>query len=36
MHVLTVGYGHPADSAAFDAYDESTHRPLALKVPRPS
>jgi uncharacterized protein (TIGR02118 family) len=33
MHVLTVGYGHPADPAAFDAYYESTHRPLAQKVP---
>lgn len=33
MHVLTVGYGHPADPAAFDAYYQSTHRPLAGKVP---
>jgi hypothetical protein len=29
MHVRTVGYGHPADPAAFDAYYESTHAPLA-------
>ena len=33
MHVLTVGYGQPADPAAFDAYYDSIHRPLALKVP---
>jgi uncharacterized protein (TIGR02118 family) len=33
MHVLTVCYGHPADPAAFDAYYESTHRPLAEKLP---
>jgi uncharacterized protein (TIGR02118 family) len=33
MHVLTVCYGHPDDPAAFDAYYESTHRPLAEKLP---
>ncbi len=33
MHVLTVCYGHPADPAAFDTYYESTHRPLAEKIP---
>jgi len=33
MHVLTVCYGHPADPAAFDAYYESTHAPLAGKIP---
>lgn len=33
MHVLTVCYGHPADPAAFDAYYESTHRPLVEKLP---
>ena len=33
MHVLTVCYGHPADPAAFDAYYESTHVPLAEKIP---
>lgn len=33
MHVLTVGYGQPADPAAFDAHYESAHRPLAQKVP---
>jgi uncharacterized protein (TIGR02118 family) len=33
MHVLTVGYGHPADPAAFDSYYTSTHAPLAAKIP---
>lgn len=33
MHVLTVCYGHPKDPAAFDAYYEATHRPLAEKIP---
>jgi uncharacterized protein (TIGR02118 family) len=33
MHVLTVGYGHPADPAAFDAYYTSTHVPLVEKLP---
>ena len=33
MHVLTVGYGQPADPAAFDDYYDSIHRPLALKLP---
>jgi uncharacterized protein (TIGR02118 family) len=33
MHVLTVGYGHPKDPAAFDAHYEATHRPLAEKIP---
>jgi uncharacterized protein (TIGR02118 family) len=33
MHVLTVGYGQPRDPAAFDAYYQSTHRPLAERVP---
>ena len=33
MHVLTVGYPQPADPAAFDAYYQSTHRPLAERVP---
>jgi uncharacterized protein (TIGR02118 family) len=30
MHVLTVGYGQPGDQAA---YYQSTHRPLAQRVP---
>ncbi|MGH3160160.1 MAG: EthD family reductase [Streptosporangiaceae bacterium] len=33
MHVLTVCYGHPSDPAAFDAYYQGTHRPLAEKIP---
>jgi uncharacterized protein (TIGR02118 family) len=33
MHVLTVCYGHPKDPAAFDAYYQATHRPLAEKIP---
>jgi uncharacterized protein (TIGR02118 family) len=30
---LTVIYHHPEDPAAFDAYYESTHAPLASKIP---
>ena len=30
---LTVLYHHPDDPAAFDAHYESTHAPLAAKVP---
>ena len=30
---LTVIYHHPEDPAAFDAHYESTHAPLASKVP---
>jgi uncharacterized protein (TIGR02118 family) len=33
MHVLTVCYGHPKDAAAFDAYYQATHRPLAEQIP---
>jgi uncharacterized protein (TIGR02118 family) len=33
MHVLTVAYGHPKDPAAFDAYYQATHSPLAGKIP---
>ena len=33
MHVLTVCYGHPTDPAAFDEYYNSTHVPLASKIP---
>lgn len=33
MHTLTVAYGHPKDPAAFDAYYENNHRPLADGVP---
>jgi len=33
MHVLTVCYHHPTDPAAFDAHYESTHVPLANKIP---
>src|ERR1700689_5812174 len=33
MHVLTVCYGHPDDTAAFDDYYTSTHVPLAEKIP---
>lgn len=30
---ITVLYGHPADPAAFDAYYQGTHAPIALKIP---
>ena len=33
MHVLTVCYGHPTDTAAFDAHYDSTNVPLANKIP---
>lgn len=33
MHTLTVLYGQPTDPAAFDAYYEGTHVPLADKIP---
>jgi uncharacterized protein (TIGR02118 family) len=33
MHVLTVCYTHPQDPAAFDAYYNATHVPLAQKIP---
>jgi uncharacterized protein (TIGR02118 family) len=33
MHVLTVCYGHPTDPAAFDEHYNSTHVPLASKIP---
>ena len=33
MPVLTVGYGHPTDPAAFDDHYTSVHTPLAAAVP---
>jgi len=33
MFQLTVLYGHPQDTAAFDRYYQQTHAPLALKLP---
>ena len=33
MVKLVVGYGAPDDAEAFDAHYESTHRPLAEKIP---
>jgi uncharacterized protein (TIGR02118 family) len=33
MFQLTVLYGHPQDSTAFDRYYNQTHAPLALKLP---
>ena len=33
MAQLIVLYKHPADTAAFDAYYESTHIPVAKKIP---
>ncbi len=33
MFKLSVLYGHPADTAAFEAYYAQTHIPLALKIP---
>ena len=32
MYKLTVLYGHPTDSAAFDAYYHETHTPIAKKM----
>ena len=32
-HQMTVLYHHPEDTAAFDAYYESTHAPLAATLP---
>jgi uncharacterized protein (TIGR02118 family) len=33
MIQLTVLYGHPKDTAAFDRYYQETHAPLARKMP---
>lgn len=33
MHNLIVCYGHPDDPAAFDQHYNTTHRPLADKIP---
>jgi len=33
MPVLTIVYGQPDDTAAFDRYYEAVHSPLAAKVP---
>lgn len=33
MHKLVVLYPHPADPAAFAAYYEGTHLPLARRLP---
>ena len=33
MAKLLVMYGHPTDPAAFEAYYDSKHTPLARKVP---
>ncbi|AVL99959.1 EthD family reductase [Gordonia iterans] len=30
---LHVMYGHPSDPAAFDAYYEGTHAPIATQIP---
>jgi uncharacterized protein (TIGR02118 family) len=35
MFKLSVLYGHPADTAAFEANYAQTHIPLALKILRP-
>lgn len=32
MHKLTVLYGHPKDTAAFDRYYHETHIPIAKKM----
>jgi uncharacterized protein (TIGR02118 family) len=32
MIKLTVLYGHPKDSAAFETYYTNTHTPIALKI----
>jgi uncharacterized protein (TIGR02118 family) len=31
--ILTIGYGHPADTEVFDCYYETQHRRLAEKLP---
>ncbi|HEX7322995.1 MAG TPA: EthD family reductase [Mycobacterium sp.] len=33
MFRVSVCYGQPTDPAAFDEYYDSTHTPLALKIP---
>ncbi|MEQ3548933.1 EthD family reductase [Pseudonocardia nematodicida] len=33
MHQVTVLYPQPTDAAAFDAYYDETHTPLAKKMP---
>jgi uncharacterized protein (TIGR02118 family) len=33
MHKVTVLYGQPEDAAAFEEYYESTHMPIAAKIP---
>lgn len=33
VHRLVVSYGQPEDPAAFDEYYDSTHTPLAQKIP---
>jgi uncharacterized protein (TIGR02118 family) len=33
MFRVSVCYGQPADPAAFDDYYDTTHTPLALKIP---
>src|SRR5690349_17419796 len=35
MIKLTVLYGHPTDSAAFERYYAETHMPLTKKIPGP-
>src|SRR5437016_10102291 len=35
MVKLTVLYGHPTDSAAFERYYAETHMPLTAKIPGP-
>lgn len=34
MVKLTVLYGHPTDTAAFDDYYANTHTPLAERIPK--
>ena len=33
MYILTIAYGNPADSAAFDSYYADTHLEIAGKIP---
>lgn len=33
MYILTISYGQPGDTAAFDAYYTESHLPLAGQIP---
>jgi uncharacterized protein (TIGR02118 family) len=33
MYLVTITYGHPANTAEFDAYYSETQMPVAAKIP---